>query len=181
MALSLKLLSAPPCSPFDGQEIYYQVDTNGTIWHLRYRTGSASTYKWEYLGGTSISDEITTTTGTISDTVNYVDGSPIGPSVTIPLAGEYKVELGAMWNATGANQGGYVGFKNGAASITDGARVFYPGILSGSTYPAHPGQRTIRRATVTAAGTVCKLQYKAWGGDLIFTYRFLMMTPVRVG
>jgi hypothetical protein len=41
-----------PASPSDGQEVFYAADaTNNVIWNLRYRSGSASTYKWEFVGG----------------------------------------------------------------------------------------------------------------------------------
>src|SRR4030095_11342304 len=51
-APQIPLVSALPGSPFDGQEIYYLADaTNSVIWHLRYRAGSSSAYKWEFIGG----------------------------------------------------------------------------------------------------------------------------------
>jgi len=44
--------SGPPASPQDG-DIWMAtaVDANGTVWQFRYNAGSASAYKWEFIGG----------------------------------------------------------------------------------------------------------------------------------
>lgn len=45
----------PPASPADG-DIWTAtgVDTNGTVWRFRYNAGSASSYKWEFIGGSPL-------------------------------------------------------------------------------------------------------------------------------
>jgi hypothetical protein len=47
------LISAgPPANPNDGDIwIATAVDANGTRWHFQYNAGSASAYKWEFIGG----------------------------------------------------------------------------------------------------------------------------------
>jgi hypothetical protein len=51
-------VTALPLGIADGQECYYLAsDTNGVVWHLKYRSGSASSYKWEYVGGPPLSVE----------------------------------------------------------------------------------------------------------------------------
>lgn len=80
-----------PTSPVDGQECYYVADaTNGVLWHLRYNAGSASAYKWEFVGGGDRHEgplgDLTTSSTTAVALTN-------GPTITLPLAGEYIGEL----------------------------------------------------------------------------------------
>lgn len=45
----------PPASPTDGDIwIALNVDANGTVWQFRYNAGSASSLKWEFIGGPSV-------------------------------------------------------------------------------------------------------------------------------
>jgi microcystin-dependent protein len=91
------IVTSLPSSPIDGQIIYYQVDAaNGLYWQFRYRSGSASAYKWEFVGGPPKTTE--------SSGVNYGSftsaayGQPSGgtlPSVVCPLAGDYMVTFWA--------------------------------------------------------------------------------------
>ena len=56
------LVAALPASPTDGQEVRYLADAvNGVIWSLRYRAGSSSPYKWEFVGGSDVRGAATMT------------------------------------------------------------------------------------------------------------------------
>lgn len=90
-----------PSSPVDGQEVYYIVDSsNAIVWHLRYNSGSGSTYKWEFLGGTPyIGNQ---GGGTVTN------GTPAnlgGPSFTLPRGGDYEIEFGFYAGYNGGNPG----------------------------------------------------------------------------
>lgn len=47
--------SGPPGTPSDG-DIWLAtgVDANGTVWQFRYNAGSASSFKWEFVGGSDL-------------------------------------------------------------------------------------------------------------------------------
>ena len=92
------LVTNLPSNPVDGQEVHYLADaTNGVIWHLRYRAAELGSYKWGFIGGSSLRDEQQaeeTYSGTFPLTtwggVNAND-----PTITVPLAGDYVVNQGA--------------------------------------------------------------------------------------
>jgi hypothetical protein len=90
-----------PSSPVDGQEIYYAADaTNGVIWHLRYRSASSSSYKWEFVGG---SPTRTFTNSTGNGNVNWTFSNVVQPN--IPLAGDYNFELFVTFKTTTSSTG----------------------------------------------------------------------------
>src|SRR4051812_17764974 len=92
------LVSSLPVGPVDAQEIYYLADAaNGVVWHLRYRAASASTYKWEFVGGAQLIDEIATEESGTSGTYGAL--TTPGPSITVPLAGDYDVTITARITA----------------------------------------------------------------------------------
>jgi hypothetical protein len=91
----------PPTSPIDGDEWVFPFDaTNGIMWKFRYRSGSASTYKWEFVGGPPI--------------VNYTAGpnglgasawvNIVGSAITVTRAGDYLMTAAARITAGGAAQ-----------------------------------------------------------------------------
>ena len=101
---SITSVTSLPGSPFNEQEVYYAADaTNGVYWHLRYRSASGSTHKWEALGAVApLTAEVLTSQTTSSAT--YVDLATAGPTVTVPLAGDYLITFGAtLYNSTGTN------------------------------------------------------------------------------
>jgi hypothetical protein len=97
---SVPLVSVLPPSPADGQVIDYVADSaNGVIWRFRYRAASASTYKWELVGGSPLESANLTNAqtpggGTFFSTT-LTDGDRI-VAVALPLAGDYLAEWNAM-------------------------------------------------------------------------------------
>ena len=83
----------------DGAEVYYVVDAaKGIIWHLRLNVASGLPYQWEFVGGPPLYAEVLTSeTNAVS---TYAGLTTAGPSITVPAAGDYDVEVGAE---TGAN------------------------------------------------------------------------------
>lgn len=159
---------------YDGQEVYYQADlTNGVIWHLRYRSASASAYKWEMVGGSSLMADIPTQETTSSTA--FTDLTTVGPSITVPLAGDYEIVFGSGINAS---TNGFAAPKIGAAAVStndDIVQSVSAGTASGN------GSRPLRR-NVPAAATVVKVQYAAAAATTVaFFNRSLSIRPIRVG
>lgn len=78
--------NGPPPSPGDGDIwIAAGVDSNGTRWSFQYNAGSASSYKWEFLGG----GELYTANNT-ANTFNSAGWTRIA-TVAISRAGEYLI------------------------------------------------------------------------------------------
>jgi len=170
-------VTALPGSPFDGQEVYFQsaaMATEGVVWHLRYRAAASGSYKWEFLGGPPMSTEIVIVEGTTS--VTLVDLSTPGPTVTVPLAGDYLISFGATVASAGPELP-WTTVKLGAAAVAD-AQGFPMVVTAGN---ANTGSRTERVAAI-AASAALKMMYRTTaGGAVNWDRRWITVTPVRVG
>lgn len=167
-------------TPEDGDEVYLEVDsTNGIYWHLRYRSASGSSYKWEFLGGPALASAIATSETTAS--TSYVDLSTAGPSVVAPRAGEYEIVLGALirvntGNASNGQYAGYAAAKLGSASTSDADAVL---LLAECATESQTNVERTFPATLAASDTV-KVQYKASAGTMGAIYRRVSIRPVRI-
>jgi hypothetical protein len=147
--------TTPPGSPADGDIWMFPADaTNGVIWQFRYRAASASSYKWEFVGGVPLavgpSGSMTIATATPTDLTG-------GPTLTLPRAGDYVIDFGGVAQANGSfaayNVTVYVfdGVTIGAGiSFTPVNAQFMGGTISG-----------IQVRTGLAAATLLKLQAAA--------------------
>lgn len=170
----LTTVTSLPGSPVDGQRCLYLADaTNGVVWDLRYRSASASTYKWEAVGGGVLSDEIATSQ-TTATTGSYVDLTTVGPTITVPLAGDYEIAFGALLSTSGGAMNVAPKFGAAAAADADDVRMSATGDVSVA--------RVMRR-TVSSAATTVKLVYKLIGGasSVAASNRCLTIRPIRVG
>jgi hypothetical protein len=175
-----------PGSPVDGQEVYYLADsTNGVIWHLRYRSASASAYKWEFVGGGTLSAEVlaSVTIPAAQTTYGDISGST-GPSLAVPLAGDYLVAV-ESYVAGAIGQQAMVSYAVGAtaANDSDGAEL----TIGGSTPAGTDIRANVRRSrlkTITAAATTLTAKYRtsnaAFGAPTV-AERVLTVIPIRVG
>jgi hypothetical protein len=169
---------ALPGSPADGQEIYYLADAaNGVVWHLRYRSASGSSSKWEGVG--TVSPLSAETAGAVStSSASFVDIDGTTPSITVPLAGDYMIQIGARISNNTIDGGGLMTPKIGAAASSDGDAVVS---YSSTVNAEHHASRLLRRNGL-AASAVVKLQYRLAGpGAASFARRTLQVWPVRVG
>lgn len=92
-----------PSSPYDGQEVHYAADaTNGVIWRLRYRSGSSSSFKWEYVGGSPLRASISAAVNT-SGTGGAYGSLATQLRIQTPLPGEYltRAWFQAVYPTTG--------------------------------------------------------------------------------
>lgn len=169
------LVSSLPASPKDGQTVDYLADaTNGVVWRLRYRAASGSTHKWEFVGGPPLTGEVEASESTASTT--YAALTTAGPSITLPLAGDYDVTLRALaGNAIEASI--LMSYSIGAtpAADADAASFFNKGGEAGN----YTSQRTKRKTGLPAEALVAK--YRTTAGTGVFGGRFMAVTPVRVG
>jgi len=174
----MAVVSSLPSSPVNGQDCYYLADaTNGVVWHLKYRSASASTFKWEFVGGGSLHAEVATmeSRGAIT---TYADLATVGPSVTVPVAGEYEIAFGArVQTPSVVGQSGNVSVSIGGvtAVVADATWVDSAAAQIANFSTA----RTIWRTA--AATNVVKLQYAVTNTSFQFGNRWLGVRPVRVG
>jgi hypothetical protein len=171
-----------PASPSDGQEVFYAADaTNNVIWNLRYRSGSASTYKWEFIGGDPL-ESFQSESSTRSSTA-YGDFASVGPSITAPLVGEYMAE----WTAAGGNNTSgqfdiFIGIQNGAVNPADADAIRFTPASSTTGRDLPQGLGFMRRLiTVANAADVLKMVARGTVANLITVERrVLSVQPVRV-
>lgn len=164
-----------PSSPTDGQEIFYAADaTNGVIWHLRYRSGSSSSYKWEYVGGAAMTHAVTTDQSTTSGT--NADLTTVGPTITAPLAGDYIITARAAARNNTVNTKATIevtinGSAQGYIAYCDMAKAGQEFVVS-----------TEFKGTVSTASHVVKMMYRTGsGGTANFFDRFMTIRPIQVG
>jgi hypothetical protein len=163
--------------PVDGMEVDLIADTaNGVIWRMRYRAASLSAYKWEFMGGSYVSSEVATLQGTAS--AAYADLATVGPTITVPRAGEYEISFGAKCIGTTFAWRNHVAPKLGAAAAADADELVFGGPAAAVAGDASV-TRAIRRTL--AANDVVKLQYRQDGGNsLNFSNRWMQIRPVRI-
>jgi len=173
LVLGGALAAVPPATPIEGQ-LWAMSPVAGTVWLFRYNAGSASTYKWEFVGGPPLSHEIITDEATGSTT--YVDLATVGPQITLPRAGDYEAFFGCKMYNSSAGNNIFAALKRGAAATSDNDYISY-------TNPANFSEscpaRSIR-VTGMAASDILKMQYKTSAATASFSKRFLKVTPVRV-
>jgi hypothetical protein len=113
--VSIATVTSLPVGPVDGQETYYLADaTNGVVWHLRYRAASASTHKWEFVGGASL---LAGPSGSMSTSGTASTPLTAGPLITLPLTGDYNVTSDVFAQSAGAGTPAMYGgpMRNGTA------------------------------------------------------------------
>lgn len=80
-----------PASPYDGQVVCYQntaMAGAGVLWTLRYGAASASTYKWEFVGGSDWFEGAVAAVAEGSGTEFTLTVLP-PIALTLPLSGDY--------------------------------------------------------------------------------------------
>jgi len=165
-----------PASPYDGQE-YILVDslTAPTYqWRFRYMNSiAADSYKWVYLGGDPMFNEVGTggTEGTSSTT--YAALTTAGPQLTPPRAGIYDVEIGCHFQPSTSCFMSYDIGATGAVDVDSVSSVVNAGLIGGVARP--------RRKTLLAASTALVAKYRAsTAANANFQHRWMRVTPVRV-
>lgn len=172
--------ATPPGSPVDGDIWRLPADAaSGVYWLFRYDAASASAFKWTFLGGAPLSSDVATQEATASGV--YVDLATVGPSVTLPRAGDYDLLFGAsMTDSANAARVALASVKLGAAATADSDSTVFAHGAQGAGVSAVASVNRGLRVTGMAASDVVKLQYRIAGGSVGFEKRWLKVTPVRV-
>jgi hypothetical protein len=164
----------PPGSPVDGDIwIATAVDGNGTRWMFQYNAGSASAYKWEFIGGAPVLSAVDGTETTTS--TSFTDLATVGPSFTAVRAGDYLVNGSAYFY----NNAAFVtltALKVGAATAMSLSLPLFASTAATQEFLA--GARAPR--VTAAANDVIKMQYRVTGGTGTFASRHLDIVPVRI-
>lgn len=164
-----------PAAAVSGQVVDFDTGTVGVVWRLRYNAASASAYKWEFVGGSPLIDEVVTSETTTS--TSYIDLTTVGPDVTIPLAGDYMIGFGSEQNNNTASRFANMAIKLGAA-----AAVNADAVISGGAANADAScWRTMRRDGLAASDLLIAKYAVGTSGTAQFQKRMLIVTPVRVG
>lgn len=169
--------AALPANPFDGQVIDYVADAaNGVVWRFRYRAASASAFKWELIGGSPLEAHVAAaeTQGT---TAVYGALTTPGPSITVPLAGDYLVTIGAEITNNTAATANMMSYDVGGTGAVDADRIILV-LFSASEQSNH--ERT-KLKTALAAATALVAKYKTSGGTGTYLERTMLVLPRRVG
>lgn len=175
-----------PASPVNGQDCYFLADaTNGLVWHLKYRSASASAYKWEFVGGSPLTAEVLVGAVVPAAQTTYGDiAGSAGPALTVPLAGDYRVAVEAL--IVGAiGQTTQMSYAVGAtAAIDDDGAELTIGGGAPAGVDIRANVRRTRTKTVAAATTTLTAKYRtsnaAFTGPSV-AERVLTARPVRVG
>lgn len=167
-----------PGSPVDGQEIYYAADaTNSIIWHLRYRSAARSgSGAWEFVGGSALSSAVATQQSRTVD--SYAALATAGPSITLPLNGDYEIGMGARIQAapTSAASSAVMSFDIGATGAVDANAV--------TVYGLNPTEAQASRVQVqtglSAVTLTAKYKRAQAAGTAYFAERWMTVIPIRV-
>lgn len=183
----ISYVTALPSNPVDGQEIYYAADaTNGVIWHLRYRAASSSSYKWEFVGGPPLFAFVATAQSTTSG--SYTALSTAGPSVSLPLAGDYDVCIKAtITNDRPSSQfvptTARMSYDIGATTAVDADSIQVNGDTNGNgtIYAKMSVSGTRRKTSLSAVTLTAKYRSEVTSNGAVWADRTMVVTPVRVG
>lgn len=173
-----RLVTALPTQPFDGQEVRYVDLTNGVVWRLRYRatnpdgTPNANANKWDFLGGPPLIADAAGSVNTASGTNVDLAG---GPTITVPLRGEYRAVFGIR--ASNNTAGFFATAELVVAGAATGSLAYSLAAVAGNT--TYPG--TVANVTIAAANDVVKLMYRTGGGGTAtFDARHISLAPIRL-
>lgn len=168
-----RVTSLPP-SPSVGDTCRCLADkTNGIVWSLEY-DGEGS-FPWKVMGAPPpLWSEITTTEGTAS--TSYTNLATVGPSITVPLKGDYDVDIGHRLFSGPAGADILMSYAIGATAAVDAdaANDFGAGQNANFFRP--------RRKTNLAAGAALVAKYRvSAASEAKWSARWMRVTPVRVG
>ena len=182
-----------PSSPTDGQEVFYQSTTAGTgggasnsmadvgaVWHLRYRSASASAYKWESVGGPRLNHSVQdgdVFSGESTSSATYVALTTAGPRITLPLAGDYEISLGFTGYGGTAGAVSTMSYDIGGTGAVDAdaCQIYQSTAVNIVTVPSRVRVKTgLTAVTLTA-------KYKSSSGTANYWNRTMSVAPIRVG
>lgn len=163
-------------TPTDGMTVDVVVDAAaGVIWTLRYNAGSASAYKWEYKGGSALHSAVQTReTGSM---VSYDNLTTVGPSITLPLPGDYDISDGFFGTRNGSSATGIsMSYAIGGTGASSNDEVYVG--WGSNAGPSGSVARIARKLALAAVSLVTKYNVGASSADA--GARWISATPIRV-
>lgn len=169
-------VTALPTGVDEGFEVNYIADsTNGVVWRFKYLPTTSGTYPWLFIGGSPLAHYVDTDQNKAGGGAGYADLTTAGPTVTVPLNGDYEYAVSVN------------GYTAAAATMTFGLNI-------AGAAPAAPHLGQIRQDAATQGGTACfdqrltgltasnvlKVQYGANAVGQNFRWRTLKVRPIRV-
>lgn len=166
-----------PSNPQFGDVVTYIADaTNGVAWSLQY-DGSGS-YPWKFVGGPPLFD-LVSATGQTTTSSSYTALATAGPTLTLPLAGDYDVNISAQTASTAAaHYAGFSSYDVGATAANDAWAVMF-GVNYGPGYGSN-ADRTYRHTGLAASTSLVAKYRTPQSVQVYFNERILTATPVRV-
>jgi hypothetical protein len=166
-----------PATPVDGEDFVLVDSLTAPTYSWRFRYVAAkATNKWIFIGGSPKVAEVPTSEGTTS--TSYADLATDGPTLTIPVTGDYDIHGEAGATVSGATITPYFGIFVNAVVQREVANFLSAGGGIAGVGLARPGGNV----TVSAlAGYIVKVRYKTSSGTSTFMTRRLEICPVAVG
>lgn len=173
---TVALTAALPGSPADGDMCIYTDSLSAPTyaWLLQYIAAKASN-KWQFLGGSPLYAEVTTreTTGSTS----YTALTTAGPSVTVPLAGDYEVTVGSEVDILASAVARHSYDIGGTGAVDADAAPM--GSFGSGSIPAATSR--LRKKAAIAASTALVSKYKTSASTAGFANRWIRAIPIAVG
>jgi hypothetical protein len=168
------LVTALPASPRLLDRCSFIADeTNGVIWELLY--DGEGTRPWKKIGGPPLFNEVATQETIKSAT--YANLATEGPSVKVPLLGDYDVAIGAGIGSFSPSVEINMSYAiGGTAAVDADCLKVFPG-PNGCFVEA----KRVRRKASIAKNTTLLSKYKISGGEGSFYFRWMSVDPIRVG
>lgn len=172
----IPVVTTLPAMPVDGQEVYFLADAaNGVVWHLKYRAADPSAYKWQVLSGAALFSEVVP--GETRTNAAYGPLATAGPSIALPLAGDYDIDIGALAYASVPTQV-FMSYAVGGAAAADADAASID--VNNNVENAYMViQRRRRKPGLGAVSLIA--QYRTPTGTGGWANRFMRALPVRVG
>jgi hypothetical protein len=110
--------------------------------------------------------------------LTYTALATAGPSITVPLAGDYYIEQGARYYPGSVIQQGYMSYDIGATGAVDADGIFFE--AAAATYGT-TASRTRKKTGLTAATSlVSKYKHSSASSTVNFSRRWMRVIPIRV-
>ena len=174
----INAVTALPSTAGDGDEILF-VDSLSAptyAWHLKY-ISAKSTNKWQFVGGSPMVAEVAANESMTSTT--YAALTTAGPSVTVPVAGDYLVEFGALIRGGSDNALPSMSFSVGGTAASTADRIDQGPSTAEQTYASV--SRAVKKSAVAASSAITAKYKVTSAGTGDFENRWLKVTPIAVG
>lgn len=167
-----------PGSPQDGQQFVLVDSTSAPTysWLLQY-VAAKSTNKWIFIGGSSGFSEVATSEATSS--ASYAALATAGPSFTVPIAGDYLVEIGYTGGNTNGTNTDWMSYDIGGTGANDNDGIQFK--QAGAANTQVESFAKTQKKSGLAASTALVAKYKTSGGSAAYGKRFMRVTPVAIG